>query len=95
MSKASFIVSQVLLRDYKRTVKLGFFSFDIYAPTLKRIAEMFGYYSTLNTNLTKLEVLFSTPEGVSQIANILAMSICKYRIGRKVFSLVHNEIWIS
>ena len=83
MSKTSFIVSQVLLRGYKKTVKLGFLSFDIYAPTLKRIAEMFGYYSLLDDNLTKLEVLASTPEGVGQIANVLATAICKHRIGRK------------
>ena len=83
MSKKPLIVPQLLLGEYKKTVKLGRLSFDIYAPTLQHIVDMFGSYSSLDSSLTKLEVLSSTPEGVDQIANVLATAICKHRIGRK------------
>ena len=82
MSKTSLIVPQLLLGEYKKTVKLGRFSFDIYAPTLQRIVDMFGSYPSLDNSLTKLGVLASAPEGVDQIAKVLATAICKHRIGR-------------
>ena len=83
MSKKPLIVPQLLLGEYKKTVKLGRLSFDIYAPTLQRIVDMFGSYSSLDSSLTKLGVLASAPAGVDQIANVLATAICKHRVGRK------------
>ena len=83
MSKISLIVPQLLLGEYKKTVKLGQFSFTVYAPTLQRIVDMFGSYSSLDNSLTKLGVLAAAPEGVDQIAKVLATAICKHRIGRK------------